>query len=170
MKISFKKTSSLKDQEGAYLLEFLGALTGTLILIIMVVQLLLILLTAVLFNHAVQTASQEIAVQGGDSSQVERSFYAALPAPAAAVCPSPSPPPGSPPSPTSCPGRYDLKTTVPIARRLKQGQEKTVLGQLITVEGTYVVPTPLFGFLGPSNDTLVLRNQVKVASQSAKEN
>lgn len=149
------------SQDGAYTVEFLASLTVTLMMIALVVQLVMVLLTAVIFNNALQTAAQEASVQGGPNSQVDAIWLGALPD---SISNHPStnlrvvardPISGS-----------DI-TLTPGASGGRRGQEQTNFGDLVTLRASYQMDTPMFGLFG--SPTINFNKSAYVSSQSAQE-
>lgn len=167
----FKKVS--ERQEGAYLLEFLGGLTASLVIMLIVFQLLYVLLVATMFNNALQATAQETSVQGGLNGQAMLVYRTALPNMvwqntnitrsvldnAGNVAPTPAP---------ATVDTYSERING--VDRGRRGREITKFGDPIQLAFDYNMPTPLGGLFGPSNNSIEFKRKVTIASQSAKEN
>lgn len=155
--------SRAKRQEGAYTLEFLGSLVLTLVMITLVVQVVLVLITSIIFNNALQAAGQEASIQGGPSEQVLYTWSKSLPD---NVCGSPAGPSG-----LNCSNAYlDVKSqgaSISPVKKIRKGREVTNFGDVITVDATYNMPTPLLGWFG--RDSITFNRVAYFSSQSAKE-
>lgn len=158
-----KIASRAERQDGAYTLEFLGSLVLTLVMITLVVQVVLVLLTSIIFNNALRAAGQEASLQGGPSEQVYSTWSSSLPA---GVCGAPAGPGG-----LNCSNALlDVKsggTPITAPAKARRGREATNFGDVITVDATYNMPTPLLGWFG--QDSITFSRVAYFSSQSAKE-
>lgn len=145
------RSARLKSEKGAYLIEFLGGLTITFLMMVLVVQLLVVLITAVMFNNALQTAGQEASVQGGLTPQVQRSWASSLP------------------NNISQEATLTQQSVTPIVVRGRRGRESTTFGEVIQINSTYSMPAEIFTAFGLPG-TVDFNRDVYVPSQSAKEN
>ena len=159
--------SCLARQEGAYLIEFLGGLTATLFVMLMVTQLLLVLITSTLVNNALQAAGQEASVQGGVNRQVREVFNRSLPEGLRPDISNPRDPdrPVLTRAPFVLPGLPSSPNTVDDPNR--RGRELTKFGEPILLKASYDMPAPYFSPFGMNS--LEMRRYTLVSSQSAKE-
>lgn len=143
---------SAHGQDGAYLVEYLGAMIALFAFMLLVVQVVLVFINAITVNHALGLAAQEAAARGGVDDNVAQQFERHLPgslrdAGESLLC-----------RPVGC----------QIDGTISPGLEPTRSGDLMTLEYNYVQSFDLLRLIGIDTGVAVQRS-VKVTSQSAKE-
>jgi Flp pilus assembly protein TadG len=144
----------LNEQEGAYLLEFLGTLVALLGFLLLVVQVVMIFMNAILVNHALGLAAQEAAARGGIDDNVRAQFDRHLPRNVRS----------SGAESVTC-----LPASCNISGNITPGVEPTQSGETITLEYNYVQRFDLLKLIGISSAGVEIHRSAKVASQSSKE-
>lgn len=137
------------DQEGAYVIEYLGTMVTLTAFILLVVQITMVFLNAILVNHALGLAAQEAAARGGVDINVDQRFQGALPD----QLRNQSNP---------------LMSNASFGGSLTPGNETTQSGDVIEIEYSYTQPFDLLKILGLDAGVQVNRS-MKVSSQSSKE-
>jgi len=148
-----RRLRRLHDQDGAYVIEFLGAIVALFAFTLIIVQTVLVFMNASLVNHALGLAAQETAARGAVDYNVQMAFQQQLPAGlrnqgSSLMC-----------EPVGCQVEEDNVTP---------GFEPTGSGQLMTLSYDYVQDFSLLKIIGLDVGMNVHRT-VKVASQSTKE-
>ena len=142
----------LNDQDGAYVVEFLGSIVALLAFILVIVQTAIVFVNASLVNHALGLAAQEAAARGAVDDNVQMAFQEHLPR---AIRDQ-----GSPLmcEPVGCQAGGNITP----------GFEPTSSGQMMTLSYDYVQDFGLLRIIGLDVGVNVHRS-VKVTSQSTKE-
>jgi len=147
-----RRLRRLHDQDGAYVIEFLGAIVALFAFTLIIVQAVLVFMNASLVNHALGLAAQETAARGAVDDNVQMAFQQQLPAGlrnqgSSLMC-----------EPVGC----------QVGGNVTPGFEPTSSGQLMTLSYDYVQDFSLLKIIGLDVGMNVHRT-VKVASQSTKE-
>lgn len=164
-------STKIKEQRGAYTIEFLAVISGLLLLIMIIIQVLLSLMQGIVFNNALSLAAQQAAARGGSDPGVVKTFESHL-------MPGMKAPSGDKSLfvfktlqggavPTSGDPTYgNLYSTTG-----GNGREPTRFGEIFCVQGYYKpINLPLnsiLGISGPNNP--VISKQITVSSQSSRD-
>lgn len=144
---------SVREQDGAYVIEYLGTLIALMAFILLVVQVVLIFMNAILVNHAIGLAATEASARGGVDDSVAEQFRRHLPKELKDE-------------------QYDvyggLQSTAKVGGVITPGFEPTTSGQMITLKYEYDQDFHLLKLLG-LDTSMHMQRTLKVSSQSAKE-
>lgn len=149
--LSFEPRSLHHEQDGAEVIEFLGAMVLVVGTILLVVQITLVFMNAILVNHALGLAAQETAVRGGVDDNVENLFRRHLP--------------------RGVRSQAAPLTVSPASFRQGQitpGNEPSQSADVMTLAFAYEQELGLMKLVGVDSG-MTIRRSMKVASQSAKE-
>jgi hypothetical protein len=163
-------SAKIKEQRGAYTIEFLAVISGLLLLIMIIIQVLLSLMQGIVFNHALSLAAQQAAARGGSDPGVVNTFESHLmpgmkvPSGGKSLFVFKTLQGGAVPSGDLTYGNLYSTTG-------GNGRELTRFGEIFCVQGYYKpINLPLnsiLGISGPSNP--VISKQITVSSQSSRD-
>ena len=142
----------VREDDGTYVVEFLGSTIALLAFVLIITQVVLVFLNAILVNHALGLAAQEAAARGGVDDNVNFMFIRHLPKGLR----------------DQQPPQTALKSNARVPGTITPGSEPTLNNDVIRIVYEYDQSFGLMKLVG-LDASVHMKRSVKVASQSAKE-